>query len=167
MKNINLSTGNSIIYPPGICLPKECIKRINPAGKITFENNFNQPLPSLVEATFNKKDNINSINVKALILINSTFKLNSVNVNQLFSISNFGNCKLQFFIYTSKETAKELAKKREYCNYEAYTIEFSTNLETPLPEGISLKDIKTVQTFVWDIDPKTSRGTETTVQTTD
>lgn len=167
MKNINLPTDNSIIYPPGICLPTECIKKINPAGKITFENNFNQPLPSLIEATFNKKENINSINVKALVLVNSTFKLTTVNVNQLFSISNFGNCKLQFFIYTSKEIAMELAKKREVCNYEAYTIEFSTNHETSLPQGISLEDIKIVQTFVWDIDPKTSRGTETTVQTTD
>jgi len=167
MKNNNLSTIKNLIYPPGTNLPQNCIKKIKPAGRITFENNFNQPLPSLVEATFNKKNNIDCINIKALILVNSTFKLTSVNINQLFSISNFGNSKLQFFIYASEETAKELAKKREDCNYEAYTIEFSTHLETHFPEGISLKDIKVVQTFVWDIDPKTSRGTETTVQTTD
>ena len=167
MKNTNLSAVDSIIYPPGDSLPENFVKEIKHAGKITFDNNFNQPLPSLVEAIFKKTNNTNCILVKALIFVNSTFTLTSVNVNQLFSISNFGNCKLQFFIYTSKKDAEELAKKRNDANYEAYTIEFYTNLETHLPKGISLQDIKVVQTFLWNIDPKTSRGTETTVQTTD
>ncbi|REH52598.1 hypothetical protein C7448_103333 [Tenacibaculum gallaicum] len=163
--NNNINSPELIIYPPGELILKVQEKNILATGHITFENNFKQPLPSLVEAKFNATKT--AINVKVLFFVDSQEKLSSVNVHQLFSISNFGNCKLQLFLSCSQEQAKILRDYPSPNEYRAYTVNFTTNSTSDFPSHISLSDIKVIQAFIWNIDPKTSRGTETTVQTTD
>ncbi|WP_299161852.1 hypothetical protein [uncultured Tenacibaculum sp.] len=159
------STTENIIYPPGKLISS--VIKVKPSGNIFYEGLSKQqyPLPTLVEA---KRNQDGSINVKTLIFLNSTISLTSsmVNVSQLFSISDFGDCKLQFFIHSTKDDIALIKEDKTEYNYLAYVIEFTTNDKTNFPKGISLENIKTVQTFLWDIDPKTSRGTETTVQDT-
>lgn len=163
MIDTNYKAIDSIIYPPGNVLNTDI--NIKLSGNIVFETTSYKPLPSLVEAKWNDKES--ALDIKALIFINSSKPLSNLNVSQLFSISNFGNCKLQFFIYCPEEDLIELNKNETPNEYQAYTVEFSTNDTTSFPEGITLQDIQVVQTFLWNIDPGTSRGTETSVQTTD
>ncbi|WP_299125803.1 hypothetical protein [uncultured Tenacibaculum sp.] len=157
------NTTPSIIFPPGKVISSEVT--IKTSGSIYFENKSKQPLPSIVESTRNLNG---SINVKALIFVNSSTPLSAsaIKISQLFSVSNFGNYKLQFFIHSTVEGMLDINKQKTSNEYQAYTIEFTTNEETNFPEGLTLYDIKVVQTFVWDIDPRTSRGTETAVQDT-
>lgn len=163
------TTDKNLIFPPGITLshneqPIEI--PVTKSGQFTFENNFEDPLPSLVEAKF--KDGF--IEVKMLFFVDSNYILTGHHlvVNQLFSISNYGKPKLQFFLHTNDEkVCYELQNHAtKDGTYHAYTVNFRTNTTTGIPDNINLEDIKIVQSFVWDIDPKTSRGTETTVQTT-
>ncbi|MGG8495793.1 hypothetical protein ACQY1Q_05215 [Tenacibaculum sp. TC6] len=160
----NPNSTELIIIPPGELILTSPWVKITPAGEVHFENSFNRPLPSLVEAKWNSEKNC--IDIRTLIFVDSGAPLSSVKVNQLFSVSNFGYSKLQLFIYCSKEEIEKLTKYGTKNKYKAYTLEFSTNNSTNFPEGIRLNDIKIVQTFLWNIDPETSRGTETTVQTT-
>ncbi|WP_299104210.1 hypothetical protein [uncultured Tenacibaculum sp.] len=166
--NTSVNSPELIIFPPGkkIATLKKSESEIIESGHIQFENRFNQPLPTLVEAFFNKSKS--AITVKVLFFVNSKEDLTSVTVRQLFSISNFGNYKLQFFLSCKDEKqAVTLSDHSSGFHYKSYTAEFTTNSTKDFPEHISLSDIEIVQTFIWDIDPKTSRGTETTVQTTD
>ncbi|CAL2104517.1 conserved protein of unknown function [Tenacibaculum sp. 190130A14a] len=162
--NINVNSPESIIFPPGIEIDNQV--KVIESGNIIFNNNFDKPLPSLVEASYD--DIEKSITVNVLFFVNSYQELTSVSVHQLFSISNFGHGKLQFFLSCADEAQAQLLKDAPSgFEYQAYTAEFTTRLTEGFPEHIDMCDIKVVQTFVWDIDPKTSRGTETTVQTTD
>ncbi|CAL2106399.1 conserved hypothetical protein [Tenacibaculum sp. 190524A02b] len=161
-----------IIFPPGELLindGREYIK-VFPSGNINYHSNFTQPLPSLVEAVYEPIDDENGvIKVSVLFFVDSEDDLNTIKVNQLFCISSLGECKLQFFIYCDEAQLKSLTKSSN--KYRAYTVNFKTSNTNNFPEGtpkpVSLKDIKVVETFIWNIDPETSRGTETSVQTTD
>lgn len=154
------TTDESTIYPPGVLITEKPVL-VEPSGHINFKNDFKTPLPSLVEA----KSYESKIKIKVLFFVASDFNLNEVYINQLFSISNFGYCKLQFFIYCDKDTCENIKKEAKEEVYKAYSFEFETSNTEDFPEGIKLQDIKIVQTFIWDIDPETSRGTETTVKT--
>ncbi|WP_420551187.1 hypothetical protein [Tenacibaculum aiptasiae] len=156
-------TTPSIVFPPGKVISSEVT--IKTSGNIYFENKSEQPLPSLVDST---KNHDGSINVKALIFVNSSTPLSAsaIKISQLFSVNNFGNYMLQFFIHSTVEDMLDINKQKTTNEYQAYTIEFTTNEVVTFPEGLTLNDIKVIQTFVWNIDPTTSRGTETTVQDT-
>ncbi|CAL2092198.1 conserved hypothetical protein [Tenacibaculum sp. 190524A05c] len=158
-----------IIFPPGITLShneQPILIPVSKSGHFTFENNYADPLPSLIEAKFNN----DHIHVKMLFFVDSNFQLEGHNlvVNQLFSISNYGHPKLQFFLHTNDENICSELKNNPTTDgkYFAYTVKFKTDCTDGFPANINLEHIKIVQSFVWDIDPKTSRGTETTVQTT-
>ncbi|WP_272151774.1 hypothetical protein [Tenacibaculum aiptasiae] len=155
---------SSIVFPPGKVISPEVT--IQKSGSIYFENTFERPLPSLVEAT--KKHRCGPINVKALIFVSSSTPLpaSAIKISQLFSVNSFGDYMLQFFIHTTVENMLKINDNKTTNEYQAYTIKFSTNELVTFPEGISLDKIKVIQTFVWNIDPTTSRGTETTVQDT-
>ncbi len=155
-----LTTEKLFIYPPGVLITEKPVL-VESSGHINFKNDSKIPLPSLVEA----KSNGTEIKIKGLFFVASDFDLREVYINQLFSISNYGCCKLQFFIYCDQETSLEIKSKVNLEKYKAYTFEFKTSNAEAFPEGIKLQNIKVVQTFIWDIDPETSRGTETTVKT--
>ncbi|KAB1158388.1 hypothetical protein F7018_09430 [Tenacibaculum aiptasiae] len=159
---------SSIVFPPGKVISPEVT--IQKSGSIYFENTFERPLPSLVEATQHRCGPISygPINVKALIFVSSSTPLSAsaIKISQLFSVNSFGDYMLQFFIHTTVEDMLKINDNKTTNEYQAYTIKFSTNELVTFPEGISLDKIKVIQTFVWNIDPTTSRGTETTVQDT-
>ncbi len=151
----------NIILPPGNILNTDI--SINHAGKINFPNNPEQPLLPHVESKI--KDGV--ITVRTLVFINSSAENPELKISQLFSINNSGKCQLQFFIHCDTEEIDRLMDEKTEDSYIAYSVEFTTQDTNGFPYGIYLKDIEITQTFLWNIDPKTSRGTETVVQTTD
>lgn len=162
------TTNELIIFPPGNILidaNKGTIEiPIQKTGGFTFKNRYTQPLPSLLEAEYDK-DNDN-IKVCVLFFVKSSFPLEELHlvVNQLFTISNYGLPMLQFFLHAnSKEICNAIQDKSTDAEYIAYTTEFTTTSTIGFPDNIGLEHIKVVQSFIWDIDPKTSRGTETAV----
>lgn len=76
------------------------------------------------------------------------------NVTQVFSLDPDGNPKLQFyFCYNGAYDSRSLTEVH-------YRLPASCDV---LPSGFEAKDVITVEVFLWDEDPKTSRGTVTTV----
>ncbi len=152
----------NIILPPGNILNTPVL--LKSAGKISFTNNPEQPLLPHVEAYRNKDE---SIAIRALVFINSSAENPELKISQLFSINSSGKGQLQFFIHCDVEEIERLMGENTKGEYYAYTVEFTTQDTYNFPYGIGLEHIEVVQTFLWNIDPKTSRGTETVVQTTD
>ena len=99
MNTIRNFEGVDIIFPPGENVATIEGDNIVECGYVFFKNSFSKPLPTLVEATYDETSNI--INVKALIFIESKMTLQSALVNQLFSISNFGQKKLQLILHSN------------------------------------------------------------------
>ena len=156
-----IASTDNIIFPPG-----EPVTEINPitrCGYIQFEHSFNQPLPTLVQAEYNE----GFITLTAVVLINTTIGKPNLAINQLFTISNDGAPQLQFFIHCDVEELENISGNPTADNiYNAFSVVFEARSAKGLPSGVSLGDIRYVETFLWNIDPKTSRGTVTTVQTT-
>ncbi|TDW47222.1 hypothetical protein EV144_105240 [Flavobacterium sp. 270] len=150
MKNITLNSPIEKIYPPGTLLPV----KLSPdsVGKIKFPERTDRMLLSpLVEAYHTKE---NQLLVRAVIFIaRKETKDLDFGIYQNCYIDLNGNPQLQFFIsYDLVET-----KETDFLIYE---VAFNA---IDIPYG-SLSKISTIQTFLWDIDPVTSRGTVTTVQ---
>ncbi|CAM1371745.1 conserved hypothetical protein [Tenacibaculum litopenaei] len=161
-------TEKEYIFPPGVSLfTAENALTPTVTGNLEFTSNYHKPLPPIVEAVYVKKKK--HLKVKILFFVASNSILPKVQVKQLFSISNYGAYKLQFFVYCSKHDRDNLV--RTPGKYQAYAISFKTkHVHFDDPQGntpVLMKKIHVAQAFVWDIDPETSRGTETTVQTTD
>ncbi|AUP80206.1 hypothetical protein [Flavivirga eckloniae] len=145
------SSKDVLQIPPGNLVK---INSVILSGEISFlHKSTKTPFPPLVES-FQTKNN--RIQIDAIIFIDASFPTPKFNVYQLYCISNSGDPKLQFFIdYDLKET--------EANDFNAYQITFeATNIG--VPAGIKLSDVKTIEAYSWNIDPVTSRGTETTVQ---
>lgn len=126
-------------------------------GSIQFDHiRSKKPLPALVEA--NRIADANGINVSVVVFITDKCEKPIIGIQQMFAISNLGTFKLQFFIdYTYKE---DKSKK-----FDIYELHFHAKAEK-LPKGVTLEDIDTVEVFLVDTDPITSRGTVTTVEST-
>ncbi|MCC9071633.1 hypothetical protein LNQ49_08580 [Flavobacterium sp. F-65] len=150
MSTTNLNSEILVKFPPGICIENSTVE---PIGSVTFpENKSKALLPPIVQASF--KDHKERLVIQAIVFI-------AQDEQSELSLSIFQNCyvniegipQLQFFIcYDMIETvAKE---------FNVYEVSFDAE---PIPfEGFS--QIKTIETFLWDVDPVASRGTVTTVQ---
>lgn len=138
--------------------PKVHLDHFNlmPNGSITFDHiRSKKPLPGLVEANRIVVEHVHGINVSVVVFIAKVINP-SITIKQLFGISNLGTNKLQFFIdYTYTEVTSQ--------EFDIYELNFDA-IEQNLPEGVTLEKIDTVEIFLRDTDPITSRGTETTVQ---
>ena len=150
MEKITLVEPGQEIYPPGKLIkePAEYLKR----GKVSFPDKFTKDLFSpVVEAYYLD----NKLSVRAVIFVTHEESKNlKLSVYQNSYISIDGKAQLQFFIaYDLKGTVGH--------DFHIYEVSFNAN-EIPYEGG--LESIRTIQTFLWDIDPITSRGTETTVQ---
>jgi hypothetical protein len=169
-----IPTKKDIINPPGTQLNTEIT--VTPIGYLDLGATFEQPLPTLPQAIRN--DNNSSITVSVIVLVNTTLELLTFKINQLFTISNNGERQLQFFIYCDEEQLISIGENLSTNNtYKSFKVNFTTNNTTGFPIGpekvvyperyisskIEIKDINLVETFLWDIDPKTSRGTVTSV----
>ncbi|NHN27865.1 hypothetical protein FIA58_019480 [Flavobacterium jejuense] len=155
-----VNSTENIIYPPGNKL--DTTVTVTSIGFMELGTSFNQPLPTLVQA-IKSEDNL-SIKIAAIVLIDTKIECPKLIVNQLFSMSSYGETQLQVFIHCDEEEISKILSESSGTTYKAFKVEFTTDNFLGFPKGIEIKDIKYVQTFLWNIDPKTSRGTVTIVQ---
>jgi hypothetical protein len=77
-------------------------------------------------------------------------------LSHLYGLNPTGYDQLQFFVAANYSN-------EEPCNsYVGYQFDFQVDYKS-LPDHKSIDEIVTVQAFLWNEDPKTSRGTVTTV----
>ncbi|MDO7173078.1 hypothetical protein [Mariniflexile sp. AS56] len=90
-------------------------------------------------------ENGNTITITATIYVDAADNLNSIDV--YITQPLVGDTQGVYFVYNYKEEIPEAL----------YPYTFSFDLEDPT------KSIKNIESFLWDEDPVTSRGTETAV----
>jgi hypothetical protein len=153
MEKTTLYSPTEKIYPPGELLPV----KLSPdsVGKIKFPERTNRMLLSpLVEAYYNKEKK--ELLVRAVVFIAKKEEENlDFRIYQNCYIDLDGNPQLQFFI------AYDLVETKE-TTFFVYEVAF-TVISIPYGKD-ALSKIKTIETFLWDIDPVSSRGTVTNVQ---
>ena len=154
------------IYPPGKCMKPESQSRITKKTPISFpENKSPIPFAPIVQATL-KEDG--TFQVRAVFLVARKPKGQKeveddkegeldFDIYQNWYVDLHGKRQLQFFI------AYDILDDPEK-EFDVYEASFKAE---PYPYGKdTFAEIETIQTFLWDIDPETSRGTETIVQRT-
>lgn len=142
-----------IVPPPGTEIPAKFITT-NFIGEIKFPLKKSKTLFSpVVEAFFVE----GVITVNAVVYVDSKVKKTTeFNVIQNLYVDIEGDPQLQFFVCYDLDDDKDVQ------NFRVFEVTFQ--VQSILPFEIS--KVETIQTFLWDIDPETSRGTETTVQRT-
>jgi hypothetical protein len=131
------------INPPGIELKN--ISFNSTQQQIAFKNNrCKNPLPPLVQANFDIEESIS---------ISAVFFLDALQISTDVQVYWDGNVlKPNFYIAYN-------IKNNEAKKFTAYEVNFILTKE----ELLGIKP-ETIEVFVWDKDPITSRGTVTTVQ---
>lgn len=154
MTKITINVNKENIDPPGFALSEKDI--VCPqVGSVSFPKRKSVGiLAPYVEAYYDSKKNI--LTAKAVVYVDLTaenidFKCR---VFQNCYIDMDGNAQLQFFI--AYDTPEKVSK-----DFTIHEISFEANKDYFKGQ---FANVKTIQTFLWDIDPETSRGTETTVQ---
>lgn len=166
MSTTTLVSPDQKIYPPGECMKPESINRITKKLPVSFpENNSKIPFSPIVQATLMKDG---TFQVRAVFLVARKPKKHKededhkedeldFDIYQNWYIDLDGQRQLQFFI------AYDILDDPEP-DFDVYETSFKAQ---PYPYGEkTFASLTTIQTFLWDIDPETSRGTETTVQHT-
>lgn len=145
------------VAPPGKDITRTIETTASSIGNVTFEETKSvEILSPYVEAYYSA--NANTLTVNAIVYVDSA----ALNDNGTLKYSIFqntyidlaGHAQLQFFIVY--DMPEELLG-----NLSIYEIIFQAD-HTIFIGGLS--NVESIQTFLWDIDPETSRGTETTVQ---
>jgi hypothetical protein len=173
------SEKDGLTNPPGTLLETTTVV-VAEIGSINFGKTFKQPLPTLNQAIMT----VNGLKITAVVLVRTTLSAIDLKpkINQQFTIGTYGENQLQFFIYCDEEQLKAIIDSNDDeavdNTYRVFKVEFTTTDETGFPTmpkeiknkdiftgiDVKLEHIKQVQTFLWNIDPETSRGTVTTVQ---
>lgn len=124
--------------------------------EIEFPNQLNVSfVPSpVVVASFDPVQD--EIHVSVIVFIPATIERLVFDVHGLFNINPTGLEQLQFFVVTDYPDSTVSR------NFRGYRFDFKANREI-LPTGVNFDQIFTIQAFLWNKDPKTSRGTVTTV----
>ncbi|PWB23818.1 hypothetical protein [Flavobacterium sp. HTF] len=143
------------ITPPGTDItPEQAAQSI---GGVTFQQTKSvEILSPYVEAYYNAKENNLTINAIVYVdnkIITANNGVLKYSVVQNTYIDMDGHAQLQFFIVY--DMPEELSG-----DLSIYEIIFDASPKLFIG---GLSNLKTIQTFLWDIDPETSRGTETTV----
>ncbi|MES2555097.1 MAG: hypothetical protein V4604_03050 [Bacteroidota bacterium] len=124
--------------------------------EIEFPNQLNVPfIPSpVVVASYDPTND--QIHASIIVFLPTAVDLPEFHVHGLFNINPAGLEQLQFFVVTDyPETTISQT-------FKGYRFDFKANREM-LPTGVHFNQIVTIQGFLWNKDPKTSRGTVTTV----
>jgi hypothetical protein len=155
-----MSTNNSSapkvnVYPPGTVIPILDFSAVGSSISLANNNSFNLLQP-LVAASLDATGNIL---VSTVVFVDASLSLVETDfvVKQLYDISDLGVPRIQFFISYEKPETKPT-------EFKAYEISFAPILASLIPAVVLGSQIKTVQAFLWNVDPETSRGTETVVQ---
>ncbi len=133
---------------------------LNQVGTISFVNQLasTELLTPLVQASLTK-DGV--LNVSAIVYVDVAItNLRSFLVNALLDMDDDGNPQFQFFISANLDAGAP--DPLGTTNYIGYQIAFEAPVGM-LQDNMSMSDILTIETFLWDKDPKTSRGTVTNV----
>ena len=96
------------------------------------------------------------IHVSIIVFLPISVEFPEFSVYGLFNINPAGLEQLQFFVVT--RYSDTIVSR----NFKGYRFDFKANREI-LPPNVHFDQIHTVQGFLWNEDPKTSRGTVTTV----
>ena len=156
MEKTTLYSPTSKIYPPGKCIKKATKNKLT-QKPVTFPENTSQiPFSPIVQATFTDSE---TLQVRAVFLVSTNTALNNDKLDfmiyQNWYVDLDGKRQLQFFITYDIDDAIST-------DFDVYEISFKAEKD-PYGED-AFKSVKSIQTFLWDIDPETSRGTETVVQ---
>lgn len=137
----------SVTVPPGQAIDPSNVKITSLNSEITFDYNSSslKPLTPLVQVSFSPEGNLQ---VSAVVFVASSETPNLSAVNQESVISDSGETQLDFFIIYD-------APEQSYQTFSAYRVDFV--VENPP------SDLVQIETFLWDEDPVTSRGTVTSV----
>jgi hypothetical protein len=160
---------NSFLFQLPAKLPGIPVQNVSPVinlGSIDFPNGLlNSTLPPINGITINYNADYPSqstINITVLFLIKQPLAVKHVSNNLLFTVyqyfclGNEGKPQLQFYIaYNQKSDPTDV--------YNYGQLSFSVTNASLEDIGLTIADIYSIQTFMWDVDPKTSRGTVTTV----
>lgn len=141
------ATNLSVTAPPGKAFEgKVTITPLN--SEITFAYNSTslKPLAPLVQTSFNPNGDLQ---VSVVVFIASSEVPSLSGVNQESVISDSGETQLDFFIIYN-------APEKSYQTFSAFRVDFI--VENPPA------DLVQIETFLWDEDPVTSRGTKTDVK---
>jgi len=140
--NITTSHFVEINDPKIVPVTNPIVKRMGPATNLVYP-------PSDPSAYFYTPDTL-SLSVDVFT------PTNQLTVIQNFYLNNFGRFNLQFFIQGCWSPETPLNE------FQLYRVSFSADANA-LPDYITLAEINQVEFFLWNEDPKTSRGTVTTV----
>jgi hypothetical protein len=150
-------TGASL--PPGV--PNTSTKQQINTCKTIFpsEQLYNIALPPINRVSYNADSG--SLHVNTFFLVDAALIEEHANdilftVYQLYCISDVGEPQLQFYVtanYTNGKTNE----------YYSVQVDFYVTNDSLTGSGVLVQDITSVQTFLWNVDPRTSRGTVTTV----
>tara|TARA_R110002050_G_scaffold184989_3_gene318782 strand:- start:12649 stop:13089 length:441 start_codon:yes stop_codon:yes gene_type:complete len=142
------TTSLSVTPAPGIPIDESKIRIQKLDAQISFAFNSAsvKPFSPLVQVSYSKAG---ALQVSAVVFVASSQYPNFSGVNQQSVISSSGELELDLFIIYDEP-------EKRYQNFDAYRIDFI--VENP-PEGLVQ-----VQTFLWDEDPVSSRGTTTKIK---
>ena len=136
-----------VTTPPGQPIEKSniTIQKLDAQISFAFNSKSLKPFSPLVQASYNE---LGHLQVSAVVFIASSEEPNPSGVNQQSVISDEGETQLDFFIiYDAPEISDQI--------FNAYRVDFI--VENP-PKGLTQ-----IETFLWDEDPVSSRGTKTKV----
>jgi len=135
--------------PPGIPVEKSNITKTKLDAQISFgfisNSSSDKPFSPLVQVSYGVTGDLQ---VSAVVFVATSEKPNFSGVNMQSVISNSGEKQLDFFIIYDEP-------EERYQSFDAYRVDFF--IENP-PE-----DLVQTQTFLWDEDPISSRGTTTII----
>ncbi|MBP1224829.1 hypothetical protein [Flavobacterium sp. 1355] len=156
MKKTTYEAFTAPFTPPGTDITPE--KAADPIGHVVFKQRKSvEILSPYVEAYYNANENRLSLNAIVYVtskVIAANNGMLDYSVLQNTYIDLDGHAQLQFFIVY--DMPEELSG-----DLSIYEIVFDANSDIFIG---GLSNLKTIQTFLWDKDPETSRGTETPVR---
>lgn len=141
------TTNLSVTTPPGKPINRRniSIKKLDAQINFSFNSNSLKPLQPLVQASFSPEGNLQ---VSAIVFIASSEIPSLSGVNQESTVSDSGETQLDFFIVYD-------APEKSYQTFDAYKVDII--VENPPA------DLVQIETFLWDEDPASSRGTKTKI----
>ncbi|WP_299834607.1 hypothetical protein [uncultured Tenacibaculum sp.] len=170
MANTEIRQCSDITNPAGICITDFTVTDLSSDINFNFERDSKNPLQPLTAVEV-----VNgNLNVSSIVFIDHSLTINEQNthVKQYLSYLNPDgsgeyNPFLNFYIiYDATPTQNKNFKAYQF-NFTAvwgnkgYTPNPIIKKELPAP---TLNDINFINTFLMDLDPELSRGTETTVK---
>lgn len=141
------TTNLRVTTPPGKPINRRniSIKKLDAQIDFSFNSNSLKPLQPLVQASFSPEGNLQ---VSAIVFIASSEIPSLSGVNQESTVSDSGETQLDFFIVYD-------APEKSYQTFDAYKVDII--VENPPA------DLVQIETFLWDEDPASSRGTKTKI----